>query len=62
MTRQEKKYKHLSVRDCEYIYQNTKYNCMGEPEEKDGRCLGYRNRYTKQLSNVCRSCEWLVEE
>lgn len=53
-------YNTYDINKCEYAALMQKVY-FPLPEIKDGKCNGYRNRYTKGLSNICKQCEHCVE-
>ena len=56
-----KKYNTADAKKCEYIQAMTKVY-IKPPTIVDGKCTGYRTRYTKALSTICQQCSNLFKE
>lgn len=46
---------------CELIERYKKGNFTVEPEQKNGTCAGYKNKYTGKYHTECEACKLLVK-
>lgn len=49
-------YNILDMEKCEYIEAMKKVYCK-PPQQKNGKCEGFRNKYNRDVSLVCKKCE-----
>lgn len=50
-------YKTENIEECEYAFEMVRGAYFKPPtKNKAGKCLGYRNKYTKKISRVCAEC------
>lgn len=54
------KYNTDNIEKCEYKEMRIK-SCCKAPEIIDGKCYGFRNKYTGVVSNICGKCSNFID-
>ena len=49
-----------NIEKCEYKEMRIK-SCCKAPEITDGKCYGFRNKYTSAVSKVCAGCNNFID-
>lgn len=50
------KYNISTMEKCEYVEAMKKVYC-NPPEQKNGKCAGFKNKYNGAISTICKDCE-----